>query len=182
VTPDFTAFNRTLVDLALTGLGLYFTALMARAAAGFLRFRRVRPAALLTWPAPRSAQLPYLFALGLLSAGLTLLNAGLGRPLHHVYGLAVMALYFLAVVPLWARVPQGLYREGLWAGNGFLPWAAVARLAFRDAPGPALVVVPHRGRPVCLAVPPAEYGATRRLLADLARDGVLHLEGGILGL
>jgi len=172
-----------IVGLGLLALGVYFTVQLLRGLVGYLRFRRVRPTALVSWPVPRPAQLPWLVALGALGAVLALVNGWMGRPAHHVYGLAVMAAYFLFMVPLATRIRLGLYPEGIWGDAGLVRWADVARIAFVERPGIVLVVLPRTGgRSLRLPVPPGEYGAVRKLLEEKARAGALQLDPGILGL
>jgi hypothetical protein len=139
--------------------------------------------ALLTWPTPRPALLPLLTGLGVLGAVLAVLNAWMGRPAHHVLGLALMALYFLGMVPLARRIRLGLYRDGVWAHRGFLRWGDVARIAFVEGPPIVLLLQPRRGdASYKLPVPGSEYGTVRKLLEEKARAGALHLDPAILGI
>jgi hypothetical protein len=180
-----TPLQERIISLGLIGLGVYFTVQLARGLAGYLRFRRVRPTALVSWPVPRPAPLPWLVALslGALGAVLALVNGWLGRPASHVYGLAVMAAYFLVMVPLATRIRLGLYRDGVWGDVGFLRWADVARIAFVERPQIVLVLLPRKGGgSLRLPVPPGEYGAVRKLLEEKARAGALRLDPAILGL
>jgi hypothetical protein len=179
LTPE----QQRLVGLGLAFLGLYFAVQLVRGIAGYLRYRRVAPTAVATWPAPRPAQLPWLTLLGVLGAVLAAFNASMGRPLHHVVGLALMAVYFLGMVPLARRIRLGLYRDGVWAHRGFLRWGDVARIAFVEGPTVVLLLRPrHGGASYKLPVPGAEYGAVRRILEDKAREGAIHLDPAILGL
>lgn len=175
--------NETILGLGLVGVGLYFTALVVRDLVGYLRFRRLLPTALLTWPMPRPRGGSFLFALGLVSAGIAVLNGYMARPLHHVVSLGLMALYFLLMVPLASRIRRGLYEGGVWADAGFLPWERIARLAFRETPEIVLMLLP-RGRSgwFRLRVPRDEYGAVRKLIEDRVRAHVVNVESGILGL
>lgn len=173
-----------LVGLGLVGLGLYFAVQLARGAAGYLRYRRVATTALVTWPAPAPAQLPWLLLLGAAGAITAAVNAWAQRPVTHVIGLALMAAYFLGLVPLARGIRLGLYRDGVWAHRGFLPWADVARIAFVEAtPDVVLLLSPRRAEaPFKLPVPAAEYGTVRKILQEKARAGALQLEPAILGL
>jgi hypothetical protein len=175
--------QQQVVGLGLVGLGLYFAVQLARGIAGYLRYRRLAPTGVLTWPSPRPAQLPWLTLLGVLGAVLAAFNASIGRPLHHVVGLALMAAYFLGMVPLARRIRLGLYRDGVWAHRGFLRWGDVARIAFVEGPPIVLLLRPrHGGASYKLPVPGDEYGAVRRILEDKAREGALHLDPAILGI
>lgn len=172
-----------LVGLGLLGLGLYFAVQLARGALGYLRYRRVAPTALVTWPAPAPAQLPWLLVLGALGGVTAAFNAWLERPAHHVAGLALMAAYFLGLVPLARTIRLGLYRDGIWAHRGFLAWPDVARIAFVEEPEIVLLLTPRqRTAPYKLPVPRSEYGAVRKILQEKARAGLLRLEPAILGI
>jgi hypothetical protein len=175
--------NETILTWGFAGLAVYFTVLLVRGLLGYRRFRRVRPTAVLTWPATPPPHYAFLLGLGFLSAGLTFLNASLGRPFHHVYSQAVMAAYFMGMVPLSRKIHLGLYRDGVWADTGFLPYASIARMAFRETPDLVLILLPRgRSAPFRLPVPAEDYGAVRKLLDEKVRAHVLNVEQGILGL
>ena len=173
-----------LVGLGLVGLGLYFAVQLGRGVRGFLRYHRVAPTALVTWPPPVPAQLPWLLLLGATGAVTAAFNAWMHRPATHVVGLVLMAVYFLGLVPLARRIRLGLYRDGVWGHRGFLPWPEVARIAFVEAtPDIVLLLTPRRTTaPFKLPVPAAEYGTVRKILEEKARDGLLRLEPAILGI
>jgi hypothetical protein len=175
--------NETVLSVVLLGLGIYFSILLIRGLRGYLLFRKVRPTALLTWPVPRSGQLPFLLVLGVLAAGVTALNAYLERPLHHVLSQALMAAYFILMVPLCQSIRLGFYDEGVWADTGFLPYANIGRIAFRETPEIVLILLPRgRSGSFRLPVPPEEYGAVRKVLEEKIRARVVNVEAGILGL
>ena len=175
--------NETVLSVVLLGLGLYFSILLIRGLRGYLLFRKVRRTALLTWPVPRSGQVPFLLALGVVAAGVTALNAYLERPLHHVVSQALMAAYFIGMVPLCQSIRLGFYDEGVWADTGFLPYAKIGRIAFRETPDIVLILLPRgRSGSFRLPVPPEEYGAVRKVLEEKIRSRVVNIEAGILGL
>jgi hypothetical protein len=157
--------------------------LIARGLAGYRLFLKVRPTALLTWPVRRPAHFPFLLALGVVAAALAVINSTMNRPFHHVYSQGVMAVYFTVMVPLSARIQLGLYRDGVWADAGFLPYEKIARMAFREAPEIVLIMVPRgRSGPFRLPVPSSEYGAVRKILEEKIRARVVNVEKAILGL
>ena len=173
-----------MLALGLSGVSVYFSVLVVRGGFRLWLAHALQAEAVLTWPPRPQALVRWLSALGLLAAVLAVVAAMRQRPFVHVYAQAITALYFVVVAPLSSRVPQGLYRRGIWTETGFLGYGRVARLAFREGPGITLFLVP-RG-PVSVAhrleVPPGEYGAVRRLLEDQARAGALKVEPGLLGL
>jgi hypothetical protein len=175
--------NETALSVVLLGLGLYFLVLLIRGLRGYLLFRKVRPTALLTWPVPRSGQFPFLLALGVVATAVTALNAYLDRPLHHVVSQALMAAYFILMVPLCQNIRLGFYDQGVWADTGFLPYAKIGRIAFRETPEIVLILLPRgRSGSFRLPVPPEEYGAVRKVLEEKIRARVVNVEAGILGL
>jgi hypothetical protein len=176
--------HETVLTVALLGFGLYFSVLMVRGLAGYFRFRRVRPTAVLTWPVKRPANFGMLVGLGVVAAAVTLLNGLLQRPLHHVVSQAVMSLYFVLMVPLSARIHLGLYRDGVWADDGFLPYARIGRMAFRETPDIVLILLPRGASSGSfrLPVPRDEYAAVRKVLEEKIRARVLNVESGLLGL
>jgi hypothetical protein len=177
------ATNERVLTLALLGLGLYFSVLLARGLLGYLRFRRVRPTALLTWRPYRPGHFHVLLLLGAVAAAVAVVNALQSRPFHHVYSQASIAAYFVVMVPLSLRIQQGFYRDGVWADAGFLPYTDIGRLAFVETPEIVLVLMPRRGTPPFrLRVPPSEYGAVRKILDEKARAALLHTEPTLPGL
>ncbi|HXY38268.1 MAG TPA: hypothetical protein VEQ10_01275 [Vicinamibacteria bacterium] len=172
-----------LIGAGLVGLGVYFFVQLARGLAGYLRFRQVWPTAVLTWPTPRPAQLPWLLLMGVMGALTGVVNAWLHRPPHHVIGLLLMAAYFLGLVPLARHIRLGLYRDGVWAHRGFLRWQDVSRYTFVETPQIVLLLQPRSGgASFKLPVPPEEYGTVRKVIEEKARAGVLRLDPAILGL
>lgn len=177
-----TPLQQQLISLGLVGMGAYFLVQLVRGLAGYRRFLAVRDTAELTWPTPRPAQLPWLLAMGALGAVTAAISARRQRPAQHVVGLALMAAYFLVLVPLARRIRLGLYRDGVWAHRGFLPWTEVSRIAFVESPQVVLLLQSRHGASFKLPVPADDYGAVRRLIEDKARAGVLRLDPAILGL
>jgi hypothetical protein len=175
--------NELMLTVVLGALGVYFSVLNGRGLLRYAQFRRVRRTAVLTWPggSPRSFALQ--LALGVVSGAVAVLNGYLDRPLHHVFSQAVMALYFILIVPLSGRIHLGLYRDGVWADMGFLPYARIGRMAFRESPNIVLFLLPRGGsRPFRLPVPAEEYGAVRKLLEEKKRQGAVQTQERILGL
>jgi hypothetical protein len=175
--------NETVLGAAFVAIGLYFAVQLVRGLLGYVKFRRLLPTAILTWPAPRQRAASQLFALGVVSAAVTILNGYMNRPLHHVIGLGLMALYFMLMVPLAGRIRLGLYEEGVWADAGFLPWGRIARMAYRETPDIVLVLLSRDGaRSFRLPVPRGEYGAVRKVVEEKVRARAVNVEGSLLGL
>jgi len=175
--------NELMLTIMLGGLGLYFSVLNGRGLLRYAQFRRVRRTAVLTWPLPHPRHFALQLVLGVVSGAVAVLNGSMDRPIHHVFSQAVMALYFILIVPLSTRIHVGFYRDGVWADAGFLPYARIGRTAFRETPDIVLFLLPRGGsRPLRLPVPPAEYGAVRKVLEEKKREGLVQTPERILGL
>jgi hypothetical protein len=175
--------NETLLTVILTALGVYFSVLLFRGLRGYLLFRKMRPFALLTWPSRPPAHFRMMQVLGVTSTAVTLLNSYLDRPFAHVASQALMALYFVLVVPLTSNIPLGLYRDGVWASTGFLRYQRIGRMAFRESPEIVLILLTReRAQSFMLPVPPEEYGAVRKVLEEKIREHVVTPEKAILDL
>jgi hypothetical protein len=177
-------FNEQIITGALAALAVYFTVLVGHALVRWLFFRRVRHTALYTWRTRVPLIQRLLPLLGMVSAAAAVMNAALSRPLHHVYSQVIMAVYFIAMVPLLERIPVGVYRDGVLAERGFVPWGRIARLAFRETPEIVLLLLRRgRGRSLFrLPVPASEYGAVRRVLLEKMREREVDVDAPILGL
>ncbi len=183
MVPAVRDVNETMLTVVLGALGTYFLVLLVLGFARYSEFRRVRPTAVLIWPTPRPAHFRLLVVLGFTSVAVTVLNGLLERPLHHVLAQALMAAYFVLMVPLSATIPVGLYRDGVWADSGFLPYGQIGRISFRETPDIVLLLLPRgRSRPSRLAIPREEYGTVRKLLEEKKREGVMNTDERILGL
>jgi hypothetical protein len=175
--------NETMLTIVLGALGVYFSVLNGRGLLLYAQFRRVRPTAVVTWAPGQTRQYRLQVILGVVSGAVAVLNGYLDRPLHHVFSQAVMALYFILVVPLSARIPLGLYRDGVWADAGFLPYGRIGRIAFQETPGIVLYLLPRgASRPLRLPVPAGEYGIVRKVLEEKKREGLVQTQERILGL
>jgi hypothetical protein len=169
--------NQALLTIGLLGMGAYFAVLIVRSLRSYWRFRSVQKTALVTWPIPRPPNLGLLLGLGVLAAFVAALNGAMARPWHNVLSQALVAVYFILVVPLSLRIQWGCYANGVWADGGFLPYGEIRRLSFREVGAIVLVLVPRRGAvPFRMLVPPSAYGAVRRVLEDKARAHELQLE------
>ena len=175
--------NESVLTIALSALGLYFSVLLIHALVRYVRFRSLRETALVSWPGPRMPHAGLLLVLGIVAGAVALLNAWTERPLHHVYSQGVMSAYFILSVLLTEGVRPGCYRDGIWAEGGFLRYSDVARMSFRETPEIMLVLLPrNRSVPLRLRIPPGEYGTVRKVLGEQVRARVLTLDEGLLDL
>lgn len=159
--------------------GLGFLIANVRALQLHIQYWRRRRAALLVWPARRppfyGMQLGIAVALGFL----LLYNLFFRLPPPEtLFGEAMMFLYYGYAVPMGARIQRGFYRDGVWSDGGFVRYAGIGGIAWREGKDPVLLLAAEGGGTArSLVVPGQQYGAVRRLLRDLISRHTIRLSG-----
>jgi hypothetical protein len=163
-------------------LGLGFLAANLKVAVDLINYRRRRQKALLTWPGPR----PVYYRLNILLAvtlGL-LLAAKLvrGEP-ERAFGEAMMFVYYGCLFPLSVRIARGFYGDGIWSDSGFMRWAQISAISWKEEGRISLILISHfRNIARRLEVPANLYGQARRVLQDKVREHALRIGGSGLDL
>ena len=175
------------LGLAFVVLVLLFTTWNVTGLWRYLRYRRVRPAAELTWRPPR----PWFFQMSLAIGVLMLTLTGLSwfvlrRPPLATVAQGTMALYYLVIFPLVTSIQRGFYRPGIWFDRGFVTYDRIRRIDWRDRPAIVLVATKEPDwlghSHASLRVPPESYAEARRVLTGHIEDRSLTLETSVLGL
>jgi hypothetical protein len=149
-------------------LGAGFLVANVRLLVQFARFWRLRSSAVLTWPAGRP---PYAVFFAVLAGALGLLIIVKlviqQRPPMHAFGESMMLVYYGYAAPLSWRIGRGFYRSGIWSDSGFMPYAEIGGLTWREDSDVTLVLI-SRARRLArrLVVPLPLYGQARRILRD----------------
>ncbi len=164
--------------LLLFGIG--FLAATARALYLYGQYWRRRASASLVWTAPFPPF--YRMQVGIAAALAVMLvyNAFFRQlpPIETLFGEAMMFLYYGSAVPLTARIQRGFYRDGIWSDRGFVKFAKIGGIAWREEKEPVLLLVAEGGGTArSLVVPGRHYGAVRRLLRDLIAQHAIRLSG-----
>ncbi len=171
--------TESLFRFVLLALGGAFLAANVRVLVQLARYRRLRPTAELIWPGRAPPFYPFFLALGAILAALVVLKVGIHRrPPIDAFGETMMSLYYVFALPSSLRIGRGFYAEGIWSESGFVPYARVGGLHWRERPEPMLVIL-DRARPVArrLLVPERHFGEVRRLLRDkIAAHAIMFVE------
>ena len=159
---------QALLQQVLFLFGIGFGVANGRALADYLRFRTRRRTSLLVWPASRPRFYGFSLALGVMLGvlfGFKLLVQH--RPLRQLFGEAMMFLYYGYLFPLTMRIQRGFYEDGVWSDSGFMRWAQISAVSWKEEPGVTLVLI-SRVRQIArrLRVPTELYGQARRVLRD----------------
>jgi len=115
--------SQSLLPRLLFVLGVGFLAINVRLFVEFIRFRRLRPSALLIWPGRRPPLYTVFLGAGAL-LGLLIIYKLVVLRLHpmQVFGETMMLVYYAYLLPLSLRIDRGFYEEGIWADGGFMPY------------------------------------------------------------
>jgi hypothetical protein len=148
-----------------------------------IRFRVRRSTALLVWQAPK----PRFYSLSLLLAAVLglLVAAKLvqRRPPSEFFGEAMMLLYYGYAFPLSTRIARGFYRDGVWSDSGFMRWAHISGVTWREEEGVTLILISKlQALARRLDVPSHLYGEARRVLRDKVKAHDISLGGSGLDL
>jgi hypothetical protein len=161
--------------LLLLGVGFLFA--NTRLLLQYVRYRRRRSAALLTWRGPRPPYYGMTLAIGVVLGVLVFYKIVISR--QQAFGETMMFLYYGYLVPLSLRIGRGFYEDGIWADSSFIPYNEVGGISWREGEHTVSLVVISRLRNLArrLAVPAEHYGAARRLLRDKIGDHEIHFSG-----
>jgi len=167
--------------LFLFGLG--FLVANLKVVADLIRFRVRRQSALLIWHAPK----PRYYNFSLMLAGILgcLLAAKLvqRRPPDQWFGEAMMLLYYGYAFPLSTRIARGFYRDGVWSDSGFMRWAQISAVAWKEEGEVTLVLISRlKSLARKLHVPGDLYGEARRVLRDKVKTNDISFGGSGLDL
>lgn len=167
--------------LFLFGVG--FLVANLKVVADLVRFRVRKSSALLIWqsPKPRFYSLSVLLAavLGLLLAAKLVQR----RPPMEWFGEAMMLVYYGYALPLSARISRGFYRDGVWSDSGFMRWAHISAVAWKEEGGVTLILISRlKSLARRLEVPGNMYGEARRLLREKIKTHEIRFGGAGLDL
>jgi hypothetical protein len=173
-----------LLPQLLLVFGVGFLIANLKAVADFARFRRRKRSALLVWrsPRPRYYRISILLAvvLGLLIAAKLVMR----RPFFHLFGETMMFVYYGCVVPLSTRISRGFYQDGIWSDSGFMQWAQISGVSWKEEGAAVTLVLISRLKSIArrLQVPGNLYGEARRVLLDKVKAHDIHFGGAGLDL
>ncbi len=107
----------------------------------------------------------------------------LHRPIRDLFGELMMLTYYGYAFPLSVRIARGFYEDGVWSDSGFLKWAQISAISWKEEGAVTLVLISHvRSIARRLDVPGHLYGQARRLLRDRIKAHEMHMGGAGLDL
>ena len=173
-----------ILSTLLVVLGAGFLVANASVVWSFLKFRRLRSTAVLTWRGGRPPFYGLFMALGVVLGILVFFKLVVQqRPPTQVFGEGMMFLYYAYAIPLSLRIARGFYEDGIWVETGFVPYSKIGGLSWREGDEVTLVVIDRMRRFARrLVVPQQHYGEARRLLRDKIAAHDIHFTGKSLDL
>jgi hypothetical protein len=168
----------------LLALGVGFLLANVRLAVQLVQGLRLRSQAILTWKGPRPPFYALIIAMSVTLGVVLLIEVYVRRQPVTLFGEGMMFLYYAFLMPLTRlQIGRGFYQDGVWVDGGFMPYANIGGLAWREEPEITLVVIPRMQRLARrLVVPSQYYGEARRLLRDKIAGQELHFTGKPLDL
>jgi hypothetical protein len=175
---------RDVLTQVLFVFGVGFLIANLKVIADLIRFRVRKASALLIWENPKPRFYGFSLALGVMLGALLLFKLWVQRrPPDQLFGEAMMFVYYGYAFPLSTRISRGFYRDGVWADTGFMRWAHISAVSWKEDGGVTLVLVSRlRQMARRLRVPGTLYGEARRVLRDKVKDHDIHIGGAGLDL
>lgn len=168
------------LEMSLLALGLLFLAVNVRVGRDIVRWWRRRAGALLVWMPPKPPYYAVNLAIGVMLGLLLFVTVFLvPRPGASVFGELMMFLYYGYLLPLSTRISRGLYADGVWTDSGFMAYADIGGLSWKEGTSATLVLA-SRLRTIArtLTIPGTRLGEVRRLLREKIGERAIELEGG----
>ena len=168
-----------LLNTLLFGLGAGFLVFNLYLFFQYARNRRLQRAAVVTWPAPRPPLYRLFLWVGAVLAIVIFYKLAV-LELHpkFVFGETMMLVYYVYAMPLAQKIRRGLYADGIWTDGGYIAYADIGGLTWREAEHPVLVVL-YRWRSFArkLTVPRPFYGESRKVMRDKISAHEIHFTG-----
>ena len=176
--------DQTLLSRLLYVIGGGFAIVNLHQFYQYFRYRRLRRTALLTWGPQRPPFYRLFLWVGAVLAILIFYKLAVLK-LHpkFVFGETMMLVYYVYALPLGLKIGRGFYEDGIWSEAGFIPYARIGGLTWREGERTTLVML-YRWRNFArqLVVPEPYYGEARRVLRDKIATHDIHFTGKTLDL
>ena len=169
------------LELSLLALGLLFLAVNLRVGRELWQWWRRRAGALLVWLPPKPPYYTVNLAIGVMLGLLLFVTVFLvPRPAASVFGELMMFVYYGYLLPLSTRISRGLYADGVWTDSGFMAYADIGGLSWKEGAAAATLVLASRLRAIArtLTVPGTRLGEVRRLLREKIGEHAIEFDGG----
>jgi hypothetical protein len=171
--------DRQVLSWLLFLFGIGFLAANLKIAVDYWNFCRLRRFTLLTWSADRPRYYNFSLALAVMLGALLVFRVVMQRRLpDQLFGEAMMFIYFSCALPLSTRIKRGFYKNGVWSDTGFMRWAQISAVSWREKAEITLLLVPRlKASAQLLVVPSKLYGEARRMMRDKIKTREIRIGG-----
>lgn len=168
------------LEVSLLALGLLFLAVNLRVGRELWQWWRRRAHTVLVWIPPKPPYYTVNLAIGVMLGLLLFVTVFVvPRPITSLFGELMMFVYYGYLLPLSTRITRGLYADGVWTDSGFMAYADIGGLAWKEETGATLVVASRlRAIARTLTIPGTRLGEVRRLLREKIGEHAIQLERG----
>jgi len=144
-----------------------------------VRFNLRKRSALLVWQGEKPRFYGFSLALGVMLGLLFAFKLFVQhRPIQTLLGESMMFVYYGYALPLSTRIARGFYKDGIWSDTGFMKWAQISAVSWKEEGSVTLILISHfRNIARRLEVPGNLYGQARRLLRDQVKAHAIHIGG-----
>jgi hypothetical protein len=156
--------------------GLGFLVANLKVAADVIRFRVRRASALLVWDSPKPRFYRWSLLLAVVLALLVAAKLIQRQPPERIFGEVMMLVYYGCALPMSTRISRGFYQDGVWADSGFMGWATISAVSWKEEGTAVTLVLISRLKSMArrLEVPSNLYGEARKLLRDKVKAHDIH--------
>ena len=163
--------------LFVFGVGFFIANVLV--IADLIRFRMRKRSALLVWQGEKPRFYGFSLALGVMLGLLFVFKLFVQhRPIQTLLGESMMFVYYGYALPLSTRIARGFYQDGIWSDSGFMKWAQISAVSWKEEGSVTLILISHfRNIAKRLKVPGNLYGQARRLLRDQVKAHAIHIGG-----
>ncbi len=164
--------------------GLAFLVANLKVIADVIRFRVRRTSALLVWEAPKPRFYRWTLLLAVVLGLLLTAKLIQRQPADRVFGEAMMLVYYGCALPLSTRIARGFYRDGIWSDSGFMRWAQISAVSWKEEGTAVTLVVISRLKSMArrLDVPGSLYSEARKVLREKIKAHDIQFGGAGLDL
>ena len=100
--------------------------------------------ALLVWQGEKPRFYGFSLALGVMLGLLFVFKLFVQhRPIQTLLGESMMFVYYGYALPLSTRIARGFYRDGIWSDTGFMRWAQISAVSWKEEGPVTLVLISH---------------------------------------
>jgi hypothetical protein len=168
------------LEWSLLALGILFLVVNLRVGREIWWWWRRRTGAELVWTPPAPPYYALNLAIGVMLGLLLLVTVFLvPRPASSVFGELMMFVYYGYLLPVSTRIARGLYTDGVWTDSGFMAYADIGGLSWKEGTTSTLVIASRlQSIARTLTIPGSRVGEVRSRLREKIGTRAIAFDDG----